>query len=92
MRYAREFVTSTVVGGLFVVVPVYLAVLLVLKGMAVGRDPCAPVHNAAPGLGPCSRTCCLWFCCWCSFSWSESPCELDQGARFAERLEVVFVE
>jgi uncharacterized membrane protein len=33
MRYAREFVTSTVVGGLFVVVPVYLAVLLLLKGM-----------------------------------------------------------
>ena len=33
MRYAREFVTSTLVGGLFVLVPVYLAVLLLLKGM-----------------------------------------------------------
>jgi uncharacterized membrane protein len=33
MRYAREFVTSTVVGGLLIVVPVYLAVLLLLKGM-----------------------------------------------------------
>jgi uncharacterized membrane protein len=33
MRYAREFVMSTVVGGLFVVVPVYLAALLLLKGM-----------------------------------------------------------
>ena len=28
MKYAREFLVSTVVGGLFVVVPVYLAVLL----------------------------------------------------------------
>jgi uncharacterized membrane protein len=33
MRFVREFVTSAVVGGLFVVVPVYLAVLLLLKGM-----------------------------------------------------------
>ena len=33
MKYAREFITSTVVGGLFIVVPVYLAVLLLLKGM-----------------------------------------------------------
>jgi len=33
MKFAREFLVSTVVGGLFVVVPVYLAVLLLLKGM-----------------------------------------------------------
>src|SRR6476620_9111246 len=33
MKYGREFITSTVVGGLFIVVPVYLAVLLLLKGM-----------------------------------------------------------
>src|SRR6478609_1168897 len=34
MKYAREFITSTVVGGLFILVPVYLAVLLLLKGMS----------------------------------------------------------
>jgi len=33
MKYLREFVTSTLVGGLLIVVPVYLAVLLLLKGM-----------------------------------------------------------
>jgi uncharacterized membrane protein len=33
MKYAREFIVSTLVGGLFVVVPVYLAILLLLKGM-----------------------------------------------------------
>ena len=33
MKYAREFVTSTLVGGLVIVVPAYLAVLLLLKGM-----------------------------------------------------------
>ena len=33
MKYARELVTSTVIGGLFIVVPVYLALLLLVKGM-----------------------------------------------------------
>ena len=33
MKYARELIVSTLVGGMFVVVPVYLAVLLLLKGM-----------------------------------------------------------
>ena len=33
MKHVREFITSTIVGGLFVVVPIYLAVLLLLKGM-----------------------------------------------------------
>src|SRR6476469_7602500 len=33
MKVVREFLVSTVVGGLFIVVPVYLAVLLLLKGM-----------------------------------------------------------
>jgi len=33
MKYAREFITSTLVGGLLIVVPAYLAVLLLLKGM-----------------------------------------------------------
>ena len=33
MKHLREFITSTIIGGLFVVVPIYLAVLLLLKGM-----------------------------------------------------------
>ena len=38
MKLVREFVTNTIVGGMFVVVPVYLAILLLLKGMqTVGR-------------------------------------------------------
>ena len=38
MKLVREFVTNTIVGGMFVVVPVYLAILLLLKGMqSVGR-------------------------------------------------------
>ena len=33
MKRARELITSTVVGGVFIIVPLYLAVLLLLKGM-----------------------------------------------------------
>jgi len=33
MKYAREVVVSTVVGGVLVLLPIYLAVLVVLKGM-----------------------------------------------------------
>jgi uncharacterized membrane protein len=33
MKYAWEFVKNTLVGGLLIVVPIYLAVLLLLKAM-----------------------------------------------------------
>jgi uncharacterized membrane protein len=33
MKYAREFVVNAVVGGLLVLLPLYLAVLVMLKGM-----------------------------------------------------------
>lgn len=33
MRFARDFVANVVVGGLLVVLPIYLAVLVLLKGM-----------------------------------------------------------
>lgn len=33
MKYAREFVTNAVVGGVLILAPLYLAVLLLLKGM-----------------------------------------------------------
>ncbi len=48
MRYAREFITSTVVGGLFVVVPVYLAVLLLLRGMQSAQTLVRPFAALLP--------------------------------------------
>ena len=48
MKYAREFITSTVVGGLFIVVPVYLAVLLLLKGMKSAAGLVRPVAALLP--------------------------------------------
>ena len=48
MKYAREFVMSTVVGGLLIVVPVYLAVLLLLKGMKSAAGLVRPVAALLP--------------------------------------------
>ena len=48
MKYAREFVVSTVVGGLFIVVPVYLAVLLLLKGMQSVGNLVRPIAALVP--------------------------------------------
>jgi len=48
MKYAREFVTSTVIGGLFIVVPVYLAILLLLKGMKSAASLVRPIAALLP--------------------------------------------
>jgi uncharacterized membrane protein len=48
MKYAREFVTSTLVGGLLIVVPVYLAVLLLLKGMKSAASLVRPFAALLP--------------------------------------------
>ena len=48
MKYARELVTSTFVGGLFIVVPVYLALLLLLKGMKSVAGLVRPIAGLLP--------------------------------------------
>jgi uncharacterized membrane protein len=48
MKFAREFVTNTIVGGLFVVVPAYLAVLLLLKGMQTVGALVHPIAGLLP--------------------------------------------
>jgi uncharacterized membrane protein len=48
MKYARELVTSTFVGGLFIVVPVYLALLLLLKGMKSVAGLVRPIAALLP--------------------------------------------
>ena len=52
MRYAREFLTNTVVGGLLVVLPVYLTVLLLLKGMQAVVGLVRPVTALLPAWVP----------------------------------------
>ncbi len=48
MKYARELVTSTVIGGLFIVVPVYLALLLLVKGMKSVAGLVRPIAALLP--------------------------------------------
>ena len=55
MKYAREFVTSTLAGGLLFVVPVYLAVLLLLKGMKSVAGLVRPFTALLPEWIPAER-------------------------------------
>ena len=59
MKYAREFITSTVVGGLFIVVPVYLAVLLLVKGMKSVATLVRPFAALVPDWIPAENLCSL---------------------------------
>src|SRR5918993_562457 len=55
MKYARDFITTTLVGGLMFVVPVYLAVLLLLKAMATVATLVRPVTRLVPDWVPAER-------------------------------------
>ena len=48
MKAAREFVTNTLVGGVFIVVPVYLAIVLLLKGMQSAAALVRPLAALLP--------------------------------------------
>jgi uncharacterized membrane protein len=48
MKHARELLTSTVVGGVFIVVPLYLALLLLLKGMKSAASLVRPIAVLLP--------------------------------------------
>jgi uncharacterized membrane protein len=91
MKYAREFITSTVVGGLFVVVPVYLAVLLLLKGMkSVGslvRPVAALIPDWLPAEGLLSLLLVLAICFLVGVA-IRTPA----GRAVRERMEVAFFE
>ena len=91
MKYAREFITSTVVGGLFIVVPLYLAVLLLLKGMkSVGglvRPIAAVVPDWLPAEGLLSLLLVLVLCFMVGVA-VRTPA----GRAVRERMEKVFFE
>ena len=48
MKFAREFVTNALVGGALVVLPLYLAVLLLLKGMQAVAGLVRPIAGLLP--------------------------------------------
>jgi uncharacterized membrane protein len=55
MKHARELVTSTVIGGVFIVVPLYLALLLLLKGMKSAASLVRPIAVLLPDWLPAEQ-------------------------------------
>jgi uncharacterized membrane protein len=91
VKVAREFITSTLIGGMFVVVPVYLAVLLLLKGMQsvvnLVRPIAALLPDAVPAEGLLSLLVVLGICFVVG-----AAVRTRAGRAARERIEVVFFE
>lgn len=89
MKYAREFVTSTLIGGLMFVVPVYLAVLLLLKGMKSAATLVRPLTVLLPDWIPAERLLSLLLVLTICFLVGFAL-RTRSGRAVRERLEVVF--
>jgi len=91
MKMARDFVASTVVGGVFVVVPVYLAILLLLKGMeslsGLVRPIAVLLPEWIPAEGLFSLVALLLLCFLVGLA-----VRTRAGRLMRERLEVVFFD
>jgi len=91
MKYPREFVMSTLVGGVFIVVPVYLAVLLLLKGMKSAATLVRPVAVLVPDWLPAENLLSLVLVLLLCFVVGAAV-RTRRGRAARERLEVVFFE
>ena len=91
MKHAREFITSTVVGGLFVVVPVYLATLLLLKGMRSVAGLVRPIAVLLPDWIPGERLLSLVLVLAVCFLVGAAV-RTRSGRAARERMERVFFE
>ncbi|HEY6616350.1 MAG TPA: hypothetical protein VIZ32_17585 [Vicinamibacterales bacterium] len=91
MKYAREFITSTVVGGLFVVVPVYLAALLLLKGMKSVGTLVRPFAALVPDWIPAENFFALILILVVCFVVGLAV-RTPSGRSVRERLEILFFE
>ncbi len=91
MKHARELVTSTVIGGVFIVVPLYLAVLLLLKGMKSAAGLVRPIAVLLPDWLPAEQFFSLVLVLVaCFFVGAAVRTQAGQIAR--EKLERVFFE
>ena len=91
MRRLSEIVTSTVVGGLFVVVPLYLAVLLLLKGMASVAGLVRPVAGLVPDWLPAQNLLSLLLVLGLCFAVGAAV-RTRAGRSAREHMERVFFE
>jgi uncharacterized membrane protein len=91
MKYARELFTSTLVGGMFVVVPVYLAVLLLLKGMKSAGTLVRPFAALLPDWIPAEDFFALLLVLALCFV-VGGAIRTRTGRAIRERMEMVFFE
>jgi uncharacterized membrane protein len=91
MKHARELLTSTVIGGVFIVVPLYLAVLLLLKGMKSAASLVRPIAVLLPDWLPAEDFFSLLLVlAACFFVGAAVRTQAGRVAR--EKLERVFFE
>jgi uncharacterized membrane protein len=91
MAKGREFITSTLVGGLFVLVPVYLAVLLLLKGMQTVGKLVRPLASMLPAWLPAENLLSLLLVLLICFLVGAAV-RTPKGRALRERLESTFFE
>ena len=91
MKHMRELLTSTVIGGVFIVVPVYLAVLLLLKGMKSVAGLVRPIAILLPDWLPAEQFFSLVLVLVaCFFVGAAVRTKAGQAAR--EKIEKMFFE
>jgi uncharacterized membrane protein len=59
MRTIAEFMKTTLIGGILIVLPVYIAVLLILKALQGLLAAVKPIAAVTPGSGNSRRSWCL---------------------------------
>ena len=91
MKVVREFVTNTLIGGVFVVVPLYLAVLLLLKGMQTAARLVRPFAALLPEWLPAEGFFSLLLVLFLCFVVGVAV-RTRTGRAVRERMEVVFFE
>ena len=91
MKAAREFVTSTLIGGVFIVVPVYLAIVLLLKGMQSAARLVKPFAAMLPDWLPAEGLFSLLLVLLVCFAVGAAV-RTRTGRAMRERMERVFFE
>ena len=91
MKKSFEFVVSTLVAGLLIVVPVYLAVLLLLKAMQSAVTFVQPFANLLPEWFPAERVLSLLLVLIFCFLIGVAI-RLPTGRALRERIETIFFD
>jgi uncharacterized membrane protein len=91
MKAAREFLISTLIGGVFIVVPVYLAIVLLLKGMQSAARLVKPFAAMLPDWLPAEGFFSLLLVLLGCFAVGAAV-RTRTGRALRERMERVFFE